>query len=365
ADLSDASSGVNPTSVAISVDGINVTANATVTSSQVSYTPLAALANGRHSVTVYAADNLGNGASANWSFIVNSSPEITNPQPPHMSITSDTTPLISADLTDVDRGIKISSVTLSFDGINVTAGANVTSSRVWYLPTIPLAETTHSVAVYAEDNAGNSASTNWSFTIAIPPLISNTRTTGVGSTTAIISWDTDKASDSLVMFGTSPGSYIYQKSDDRMVLSHIIQLAGLTPGATHYYKVRSTDPIGAFSESEQYSFATKSLVSIAVTPANPTILRSLKQQFVASGINSDNTTDNLTSAVIWTSSNTSVATVSAAGLATSLAAGATNIIATLGVISGNTTLTVTQAATVEVNSGNTITLNTGGSINAT
>ncbi|MEK7353929.1 MAG: Ig-like domain-containing protein, partial [Chloroflexota bacterium] len=107
------------------------------------------------------------------------------------------------------------------------------------------------------------------------------------------------------------------------------------------------------------------LASIAVTPSSPSVARTLKQQFNATGTYNNNLTANLTAAVAWTSSNTGVATINAAGLASSLAAGTTTITATLGTISGFTTLTVTQSTTVEVNSGNTITLNTGASINAT
>lgn len=127
-----------------------------------------------------------------------------------------------------------------------------------YLPATPLVMGVHNVSVYAQDNAGNSASANWSFTIAIPPLLSNVQATGISATTTTISWDTDKASDSLVMFGTTSGNYTYQKGSNQDVLSHIIQLAGLTPETIYYYVVRSTDPIGAFSESQEYRFTTLS-----------------------------------------------------------------------------------------------------------
>jgi len=61
--------------------------------------------------------------------------------------------------------------------------------------------------------------------------------------------------------------------------------------------------------------APKSLVSIAVTPANPSIAKSATQQFTATGTYSDGRTQNLTNSVSWTSSNTSVGTISNTGLA--------------------------------------------------
>jgi len=91
-----------------------------------------------------------------------------------------------------------------------------------------------------------------------------------------------------------------------------------------------------------------SLVSIAVTPANPTITQGQTEQFTATGTYSDSSTQNITTSVIWTSTVTTVATISNAaslnGLATSVGPGSTTIQATLGGISGSTTLTVTGSS---------------------
>ncbi|MFO0319445.1 MAG: Ig-like domain-containing protein, partial [Neisseriaceae bacterium] len=51
------------------------------------------------------------------------------------------------------------------------------------------------------------------------------------------------------------------------------------------------------------------LQSIETTPANPTISKGLTQQFNATGTYSDGTTQNITSSVIWDSSNTTVISV--------------------------------------------------------
>src|SRR5207245_10104183 len=56
------------------------------------------------------------------------------------------------------------------------------------------------------------------------------------------------------------------------------------------------------------------LVSIAVTPANPSIAKGTTQPFTATGTYSDASTQNLTNTVTWTSSNGSVATITAAGV---------------------------------------------------
>ncbi|MBI4689286.1 MAG: DUF1566 domain-containing protein [Nitrospirae bacterium] len=93
------------------------------------------------------------------------------------------------------------------------------------------------------------------------------------------------------------------------------------------------------------SATTATLVSITVTPANPSITEGATRQFTATGTYSDSTTQNLTTSVTWSSSNASVATINNSGLATGIAAGSTTIKATSGSISGSTSLTVTQAAT--------------------
>jgi phage-related protein len=98
--------------------------------------------------------------------------------------------------------------------------------------------------------------------------------------------------------------------------------------------------------------AAVTLVSIGVTPANPSIALGTNQQFKATGVFSDNSTQDLTEAVTWSSSDASVAPVSntggAAGLASSLAVGTTTVTATSGDVSGSTALTVTSAVLVSI-----------------
>jgi Bacterial Ig-like domain (group 2) len=94
------------------------------------------------------------------------------------------------------------------------------------------------------------------------------------------------------------------------------------------------------------------LVSIEVTPATPSIANGLTQQFTATGLYTDNTTQDLTTQVTWASSDPAVATVSDAagenGLATAASIGSTNVSATSGGVTGGTTLTVTGATLVSI-----------------
>ena len=88
--------------------------------------------------------------------------------------------------------------------------------------------------------------------------------------------------------------------------------------------------------------AKATLSSVAITPASPTLGGvGSTQQFVAVGTYSDGSTANITSQVTWGSSNSAVATISKAGLATGVAVGNSNITATMsGITSPPVTLTV-------------------------
>ncbi|MGH9680584.1 MAG: Ig-like domain-containing protein, partial [Candidatus Acidiferrales bacterium] len=90
------------------------------------------------------------------------------------------------------------------------------------------------------------------------------------------------------------------------------------------------------------------LVSLAVTPANPLISSGTTEQFTATGTYSDNTTQDLTGTVAWTSTNTAVATIGSSGLANAVGGGTATIQATLGAVTGSTGLTVTTASLASI-----------------
>lgn len=85
------------------------------------------------------------------------------------------------------------------------------------------------------------------------------------------------------------------------------------------------------------------LQSIAVTPETASIAVGSPQQFTATGTYCDGGTADLTTKVVWTSDNTTVATIDASGLATGVAAGEATITATLDLLTDSAILTVTEA----------------------
>jgi len=82
------------------------------------------------------------------------------------------------------------------------------------------------------------------------------------------------------------------------------------------------------------------LLSIAVTPTNPTITVGKTQQLTATGSFSDGSSQDMTTQVSWLSSDPTKATVSTTGLVTGQNGGSTTISATYGGISGSTSVTV-------------------------
>ena len=87
------------------------------------------------------------------------------------------------------------------------------------------------------------------------------------------------------------------------------------------------------------------LLSITVTPGNASIVNGTTVQMTATGTYSDNSTLDLTTQVIWSSSDNTKATVSSTGLVTAIAPGSTTFAATSGNISGSTQANVFQPST--------------------
>lgn len=116
--------------------------------------------------------------------------------------------------------------------------------------------------------------------------------------------------------------------------------------------VTVTATLNTVSGSQPVTVTAAELSSLAVTPALPSIARGRTQQFVAMGTFSDNTVQNLTTQVTWSTGTAATATISnvsgSEGLATSLDVGTTTVVATSSGVSGQTTLTVTAAELVSI-----------------
>jgi hypothetical protein len=122
----------------------------------------------------------------------------------------------------------------------------------------------------------------------------------------------------------------------------------LSTGSTGTTTITATS--GSISQSTTLTVSAPTLISIEVTPQNPTIISTstvTTQQFTATGNYSDNSSQNITSSVTWTSSAADVAIINASGLATAVSTATTAtalIIARSVNVLGSAILTVTGGA---------------------
>jgi len=118
--------------------------------------------------------------------------------------------------------------------------------------------------VYTKDGANSiSSGTN---TVSITPtgkwtsaptLENQPTVTNITTKKATVTWSTNRSSDSKVAFGTTSGKYNDEEpSNSSQVSSHSINLTGLLPGTTYYYKTKWTDEDGNTGTSEEKSFTT-------------------------------------------------------------------------------------------------------------
>jgi hypothetical protein len=125
--------------------------------------------------------------------------------------------------------------------------------------------------------------------------------------------------------------------------------------------------LGSISGSTTLTVTPAILVSISVTPGNPSIAIGASQTFTATGSYSDNTTQDITSLVTWISGDTGIAALSNAagskGLATAVGVGTTTITSVSGNVSGAATLTVAGAAVVTLSWDAPTTMTDGSSLN--
>jgi trimeric autotransporter adhesin len=105
---------------------------------------------------------------------------------------------------------------------------------------------------------------------------------------------------------------------------------------------------GSVSGTASLTVTAATLVSIAVTPAGSNMAVGTTKQFTATGTFSDSSTQDITGVVVWTSSTPAAATISAQGLAASVATGSTTITAAFGSVNGSTGLTVSTAHLVSI-----------------
>ncbi len=138
-----------------------------------------------------------------------------------------------------------------------------TSSSTTYIDA-NLAQQTYYYRVTACDNTNNCGA-HGSVVSELPTgkftspaeLVGTPKVSGITTRRAVVSWGTDRASDSKIAIGTKSGQYgSSEVGNSNQVAAHEISLDNLSPGTTYYYRVKWTDEDGNTGTSQEQTFTT-------------------------------------------------------------------------------------------------------------
>jgi hypothetical protein len=241
-------------------------------------------------------------------------------------------------------------------GSSVSAGAKCTISVAFS----PAATGAYSGTVTITDNASNSPQTIAlvgtginAVTLSISKLTFTSRTVGTTSSPLSVTL-ANNLTTALAITGVSVvGDFAQTNTCGTSVAAGVRCTISVTFTPTVVGSRTGTLTVtdGGNNSPQTVSLSgtgsTAGLLSIAVTPSNPSFGAGATQQFYATGTFSGGTTYDLTQSVVWSSTSATVATISniagTQGLATASAAGTTTIKAVSGKISGSTLLTVSPS----------------------
>ena len=166
--------GIDPSSVRMAVDGVDVSVQAQLSAGRLTYLPTVPLAFGSHTVVVNASDRAGNPAAAvSWTFTVRdeTAPTVSGREP----VAGTTVPgavRIAFDVADAGTGIDPSSLVVAVDGSDVSSWGSFAGGHFSYSPG-NLGAGVHTIAVTVADAAGNVAGpVMWQFAVADPATLS-------------------------------------------------------------------------------------------------------------------------------------------------------------------------------------------------
>jgi hypothetical protein len=88
-----------------------------------------------------------------------------------------------------------------------------------------------------------------------PLAILNLKVVEITRNSAIVSWQTDQDSDSVVDYGITT-DYLLSTSSSQLIKDHSLTVSGLLPGNLYYFKAKSQTASGVRAETQYSTFAT-------------------------------------------------------------------------------------------------------------
>jgi len=246
--------------------------------------------------TTYANINLS--AISDSITLDTTGPTISNGFP--SSSTSDSTPEISADITDSYAGVDTSTLIIIVDGVNQTTNATITSSEVTYTPSSALSDGSITVNISVADNVSNIGYLEWSFTVStddggdddndggsdpgggLPPPGDTTATISITdishNPTSITSDDTVTISATITATNGVHKARIYYTTDGDLDSALMTSSSGdtytatigpFTEGTTITYYIHVTDLNAETADSENNSFTIQDTKGPTITLVSP------------------------------------------------------------------------------------------------
>ena len=165
ATVTDAFSGVEPTSVKVFVNNILLESSYNAETGRVTATASGDLEDGWHNIRIEASDKVGNTTSSTWRIGVDvTPPTIANMIPSANSTINQNSQEISAVVTDALSGVNAGSITLKLDNVTLAHSYNAETGLVSF-NAVNLTDGNHTVAVTVSDNAGNLSDATWQFNV--------------------------------------------------------------------------------------------------------------------------------------------------------------------------------------------------------
>lgn len=159
--------------------------------------------------------------------------------------------------------LRIDGLVAATDTIGVDLAPGATLQRCFvhqWQCTLPQ-DTLTVCADYADDVAESDESNNcieeiWPCDTSPPIIITGPTVSNITSAGATVSWTTDEASNSTVLYGRKAELFEGEASNTSMTQTHAIVLTGLQPSTTYRYIVRSADAAGNTVSSREAFFTT-------------------------------------------------------------------------------------------------------------
>ncbi len=244
----------NATGTSFNLTAVNFSGNWSV-SYNVSF-----LAQGNHTVTVFANDSVGNlNATQTVNFSVDlTTPSVTLNAPASGSSTLNRTTTFNCSLSD---NAQLQNATLygnwsSGWHANQTKGVNGTVNQSLFIKELLDGTYTWNCQVFDLDGLSAFAVANFTLTIdGTAPNVSEVSSGTPTSSSATITWKTTESANSTVKYGTSL-SFGSASSGTSRVVSHSLSLSGLSSSTTYYFNVTYCDTNGNCKTTGSYNFTT-------------------------------------------------------------------------------------------------------------